>query len=143
MYNIMTFNILKLFLPGIFCFISLTMFSQTQEYPALYKSLELPEYENAILVKKGHQEVSLRDGLRLTLETPDEYGPLRSYYEAELAAKGWELEETIATRKMREAGMLDQMPFNGVFRKGNRKFQITSSRSGDKTLYSIIVLEED
>jgi hypothetical protein len=116
--------------------------SQNLDYPELYRSLGLPQYNNAIITELGRQNISLKDGLKIYLESPDNYATLRAYYEGELASTGWDLIETIASKKMREMGMLDQMPFGGVFKKENMTFQIFSNRVSEVTKITISVVEE-
>ena len=85
------------------------------DYPPLYKELGLPEYPAATVAQLGRVNDSLADGLSITLETTASYGELRNFYESQLAALGWALQETVATQRMRAAGMLEAMPFLGVF----------------------------
>lgn len=85
------------------------------DYPPLYKELGLPEYPAATVAQLGRVNDSLADGLSITLETTASYGELRNFYESQLAALGWALQETVATQHMRAAGMLETMPFIGVF----------------------------
>jgi len=115
--------------------------AQNLEYPALYKSLDLPEYANATITGLGRQSANLHDGLKIFLESTDDYSALRAYYESELSDKGWVMEETIATRKMREAGMLDRMPFGGIFIKDNMKYLITTFRLKGISKITISVIE--
>ena len=85
------------------------------DYPPLYKELGLPEYPAATVAQLGRVNDSLADGLSITLETTASHSELRDFYESQLAALGWALQETVATQRMRAAGMLETMPFSGVF----------------------------
>jgi len=109
------------------------------DYPAAYRDLGLPEYQNATLTGTGREITSLRDGLALTLVTREDDATLRAYYEAEMSARGWILEETVASRKMRAAGMLDKLPFGAVFSKDGMRYQVSTGRQGTDSVIHINV----
>ena len=85
------------------------------DYPSLYRELGLPEYPAATVAQLGRVNDSLADGLSITLETTASHSELRDFYESQLAALGWALQETVATQRMRAAGILQTKPFSGVF----------------------------
>ena len=121
--------------------LTLSCVSQDLDYPDSYKSLILPQYTEATIVDLGRHNKSLSDGLKIYLKSPSDYSALRAYYEHELSILGWELEESIAVQKMRKKDMLDQIPFGGVFHKGDLTYKIFTSRVGDTTKINITVLE--
>lgn len=85
------------------------------DYPPLYRELGLPEYPTATVSNLGRSNDSLVDGLSITLETTASHSELRAFYESRLEALGWTLQESIAVQRMRAAGMLETVPFSGVF----------------------------
>lgn len=85
------------------------------DYPPLYRELGLPEYPGATVSNLGRSNDSLADGLSITLETTASHSELRAFYESRLEASGWTLQESIAVQRMRAAGMLETVPFSGVF----------------------------
>lgn len=108
-------------------------------YPEAYLDLELPQYAAATVVSVGRVN-NMTDGIVLALETEATHAELREYFEAELAARGWILQETIATRKMREAGVLNNMPFMGNFcRDDGTGFQIVATDLGEQRKVDISV----
>jgi len=116
--------------------------SQDFDYPDLYKSLDLPEYQDASVIGLGRQNESLKDGLKIFLESDADSAKLRAYYESKMTELGWELEESIAVQKMRERNMLDQIPFSGVFKKGDMTYQVFTTRISGKTKINITLLED-
>ena len=59
-------------------------------YPALYRSLELPELPGGVLLSTGRQTTSLRDGLSLSITTSMSIPEVRDYYSTALGDLGWE-----------------------------------------------------
>jgi len=108
-------------------------------YPEAYQDLDLPQYAEAVVLSVGRVN-NLSDGIGVTLETEATHAELRDYFEAELASRGWILQETIATRKMREAGVLNNMPFLGNFcRDDGTGFQIVATDLGEQRKVDISV----
>ena len=132
----------KSILIGLLFIYSSTVISQELYYPSAYTSLNLPEYPNATITELGRTSESLKDGVKIFLESSDDYITLRSYYESEMAALGWTLQESIAVKKMREMGKLDMIPFAGVFEKDDLVFQIFTSRVNDLTKLNIALLKK-
>jgi hypothetical protein len=132
----------KSILIGLLFIYSSTVISQELYYPSAYTSLNLPEYPNATITELGRTSESLKDGVKIFLESSDDYITLRSYYESEMAALGWTLQESIAVKKMREMGKLDMIPFAGVFKKDDLVFQIFTSRVNDLTKLNIALLKK-
>ncbi|MCI5073811.1 hypothetical protein [Oricola sp.] len=89
------------------------------DYPPLYLEMALPEYPGATVTEIGRSNDTLEDGISVTLETGASYGELRAFYEQALQDAGWALQETPAMAAMRQAGMLDNFPFNALFCKGD------------------------
>ena len=89
------------------------------DYPPLYRELGLPEYPTATVTNLGRANDSLADGLSITLETAASHSELRAFYESRLEALGWTLQESIGMQRMRAAGMLEAVPFSGVFCKAD------------------------
>lgn len=109
-----------------FCFASLIALWLPQgwaesvlDYPPLYRELGLPEYPTATVTNLGRANGSLADGLSITLETAASHSELRAFYESRLEALGWTLQESIGMQRMRAAGMLEAVPFSGVFCKAD------------------------
>lgn len=107
-----------------FCFASLLALWLPQgwaesvlDYPPLYRELGLPEYPAATVSNLGRANDSLADGLSITLETTASHSELRAFYESRLEALGWALQESVGIQRMRAAGMLEAVPFSGVFCK--------------------------
>ena len=122
---------------------STSSYGQELEYPSLYTSLNLPQYGNASIIELGRSSGSLKDGVRIFLESTDEYSTLRSFYESEMASLEWTLKESIAVKKMRERVKLDMIPFSAVFEKENLIYQIFSSRVNGLTKLNISLLEKN
>ena len=121
-------------LRNVIIFLFLTIFSvfgvfaSDLDYPNVYTRMSLPEYPGAVVLSTGRSSHNLEDGISLKLETPASHAELRSYYESRMAELGWILQETIAVTKMREAGVLDRMPFMAVFCfKDGLAYQITAT----------------
>ncbi|MCC0013883.1 MAG: hypothetical protein H6877_11270 [Rhodobiaceae bacterium] len=87
------------------------------DYPPLYKQMNLPELPDATITELGRDNSNLDDGMRIVLQSGMTNGELRSFYESQMADRGWTLQETMAVSRMRAAGMLDKLPFNAVFCK--------------------------
>jgi hypothetical protein len=89
--------------------------AQDQNYPDLYLEMNLPLYPGADVVSTGRNNSSLADGITVVLEATASHAELRRFYESVLIDQGWELQETVASARMRQAGMLDKMPFIALF----------------------------
>ncbi len=113
------------------------------DYPELYRSLSLPEYGNAEVTELGRDNSDLHDGIRISLFTTSSHAELREFYESQMQALGWELQETPGSARMRQAGMLDQLPFAVRFSKDDYRFQIITGAQGDGLAIHITVLEEE
>lgn len=111
-------------------------------YPPAYRELGLPEYGNATVTDTGRDNTSLRDGIKVTLLTRDDGTKLRAYYETEMQSRGWQLQETAASAKMRAAGMLDRLPFGAVFKKDRMRFQVFTNPKGNGVAVHISVIED-
>jgi hypothetical protein len=98
--------------------------STTLSYPELYTSANLPQYANAKLTDTGRQTSSLRDGLRLSLETDDDVQTVAKFFETEMAKLGW----TVPEKKFRS----DQVDVTRCT-KGEVYFQVTTTKMPDKT----------
>jgi hypothetical protein len=83
-----------------------------------------------------------RDGVTVTLFTQDDGATLRTYYEAEMQDLGWTLQETVASKKMRAAGMLDKMPFGAIFSKDRMRYQLFTNPEGNGLAVRISISEE-
>jgi hypothetical protein len=112
------------------------------DYPASYREMGLPEYTKANVSALGRDNSSVHDGISITLLTDENDATLRVYYETEMKARGWLLEETIASKKMRAAGMLDQMPFGAIFSKDGMRYQLfTGQQTDGKTIHISVISE--
>lgn len=56
--------------------------------------------------------------------------------------RGWLLQETIASQKMRVAGMLDRLPFGATFTKEGMRYQLISTPEGSGIKLHISIIEE-
>lgn len=109
-----------------------------EDYPALYDSLLLPKYPGAQVVSVGRDNTQLRDGMSVTLKTADAHITLRRFFEIQMPASGWTLQETTATTKMRAAGLLDKLPFMAVFcRSDGAAVQFFTSDQGQVRVVEI------
>jgi hypothetical protein len=61
------------------------------DYPAVYLEAGLPTYPDAKVIDVGRQTRSLRDGIRLQLETKDNPKQVAEYFERTLKASGWKI----------------------------------------------------
>jgi len=120
-------------------FVTAGLVADELDYPPSYRDLGLPEYQNAKVTGLGRDNTSLHDGISVTLFTTDDGPVLRSYYEAEMNSRGWILQETVASKKMRAAGMLDALPFGAVFTKDGMQYQLFTNPEGDGTAIHITV----
>jgi hypothetical protein len=59
-----------------------------------------------------------------------------------MQARGWVLQETVASAKMRAAGMLDKLPFGAIFSKDGMRYQVFTSPEGEGTAVHINIVEE-
>ena len=118
------------------------LFAADLDYPQSYREMGLPEYENAVVTGLGRDNTASHDGITVTLFSEDEAAKLRVYYEAEMQARGWLLQETIASQKMRAAGMLDKLPFGAIFSKDGMRYQLFSNPEGDGIAVHINIIEE-
>jgi len=118
------------------------LFAADLSYPPSYLDMGLPEYENAVVTGLGRDNTSLRDGITITLFTEDNGATLRTYYETEMQDRGWVLQETVASKKMRAAGMLDKLPFGAIFSKDGMRFQLFTNPEGNGLAVHISINEE-
>ena len=88
------------------------------EYPELYGT-ELPRYQNAELIDIGRQQKSLRDGLRLKLNSPDPVGTIAAFFEKKMEELSWEFPESRFTS--------DKM-YMKTFTKGDLYYQLSIMR---------------
>ncbi|MEE9373573.1 MAG: hypothetical protein V3V00_11025 [Saprospiraceae bacterium] len=124
----------------IFLFVGLLSFGQDLAYPSLYQFHNLPEHENATIKQLSRVTDNLRDGIKIFLESPDDYITLRQYYESVMFNLEWELLESNAVSKMREMGKLDMIPFSGEFVKEGLKYMIFTTRIGSLTKINITLV---
>ena len=110
------------------------------DYPTLYRELGLPEFPQAVVQAVGRDNSNLTDGLRIQLKTPASSAKLREFFEKRMTELGWVLQETIAMKKMRKAGMLGQLPFNAAFcRSDGTVYQVTTVNLGSERHLNITV----
>jgi len=122
--------------------VTTVLFAADLDYPLSYRDLGLPEYENASVTGLGRDNTSLRDGITITLFTLDDGAALRAFYEAEMQNRGWTLQETVASKKMRSASMLDKLPFGAIFSKNGMRYQLFSNPEGNGIAVHISISEE-
>ena len=61
------------------------------DYPESYVKSGLPEYPGAKVIDTGRQIRSLRQGIRVQIETRDNTTRVARYFEQELKAAGWKM----------------------------------------------------
>ena len=103
-------------------------------YPALYRSLDLPELPGGELVSAGRQTTSLRDGLTLRITTSMPVAEVRNHYSTALAELGWEEAPSRVIPGAPMAGL--QATRDGV------RFTATITAMGDETQINLTVVEE-
>ena len=105
------------------------------DYPAIYRSQELPELTGATVTSTGRQTTSLRDGIRIDLETAMPVQDALAFYREQMAPLDWQ--ETPARTKF-------QSPMVGrvEFRKGALSLGITATRLGEVTKVNINLVEK-
>jgi hypothetical protein len=64
--------------------------SAGEEYPDLYRDLDLPELPGGTVTSTGRQTTSLHDGLAIRLTTSMSVADARDYYSDALGEQGWE-----------------------------------------------------
>ena len=114
--------------------------ARAADYPVLYRDLGLPEYPQATVEAVGRSNSNLHDGLRIKLKTQASSIQLRTFFEQKMTELGWVLQETASMRKMRKAGMLNQLPFNAAFCKNDGTvYQVTTVNLGTSRHVNITV----
>ena len=114
--------------------------ARAADYPVLYRDLGLPEYPQATVEAVGRSNSNLHDGLRIKLKTQASSIQLRTFFEQKMTELGWVLQETAVMRKMRKAGMLNQLPFNAAFCKNDGTvYQVTTVNLGTSRHVNITV----
>ncbi|MFT5484445.1 MAG: hypothetical protein ACI9GW_003110 [Halieaceae bacterium] len=112
-------------------------------YPDLYVEMGLPQLPGAEVIDVGRDNSTLENGMTVKLRSNFDSASLRSFFESTLTDESWVRNETIATSKMRELGVLDQLPFAAVFKKGELTYQVFSHQQGDKAIVSISVVRSN
>jgi len=121
--------------------ISTISFGQ-MNYPSIYANHDLPMYDKAEIVDMSRNTQNLEEGIKIFLESDQDYSALRAFYESKMNDNGWQLQESIAIQKMRELGKLDSIPFSGVWVKEDLKYQVFTSRLLDRTKINITFLRD-
>lgn len=104
-------------------------------YPSAYTNLKLPILANGTVTSTGRQATSLRDGLRIDVDTPTPVLEVLTFYRAEMKTLGWT--ETPNPAKV-------QLPTIGraEFTKAALTYAVMASRAGNLTKVLISVLEK-
>ncbi|VAX38243.1 hypothetical protein MNBD_PLANCTO02-612 [hydrothermal vent metagenome] len=93
------------------------------QYPELYTNEQLPQYNEATLLNTGRQTTSLRDGIRLELESSQPVQTIAQFYEAKLKKSGW----NVPKQKLRNETM-----YKNVCTKGEMKYSLTITKNADE-----------
>lgn len=107
----------------------------TLQYPALYTKEKLPQYAEATLISTGRQTSSLRDGIRLELQSSQPVQTIAKFYEKELKSLGWD----VPVPKFR-----NEMMFGANCTKENLKYMLTITKmpEGQPTKININFLSD-
>jgi hypothetical protein len=105
------------------------------DYPAIYRSQKLPELTGATVTSTGRQTTSLRDGIRIDLETPMAVQDALAFYRETMAPIGWT--ETPARTRV-QSPMVGRVEFT----KASLTFSVTATRLGDVTTVNLNLLEK-
>jgi hypothetical protein len=65
--------------------------SESLHYPQLYLDANLPQYPDATLTDTGRQTKSLKDGIKLTLQTHDSVTTAAAFFRSQLESLSWQL----------------------------------------------------
>lgn len=84
-----SFAHIKRWLPALIVCLSALLVAA--DYPSVYLQTGLPMYPDAKIIDVGRQTRSLRDGIRVQIETRDNTTRVARYFEKELKAAGWKL----------------------------------------------------
>lgn len=105
------------------------------DYPAVYRERKLPELAGATITSTGRQGSSLRDGIRIDLETPMAVQEVLSFYRKQMTPLGW---------KEKPPRTKFQSPMVGrtEFTKGTLTYSVTASRIGQKTKINLNLVEK-
>ncbi|MGE0043287.1 MAG: hypothetical protein AB7H88_19340 [Vicinamibacterales bacterium] len=106
-----------------------------RDYPAVYRDHGLPELAGATVTSTGRQATSLRDGIRIDLETPMAVQDVLAAYREQMAPLGWS--ET-PPRTRFQSPMLGRAEFT----KGTLTFSVTATRLGEVTTINLNLLEK-
>jgi hypothetical protein len=120
---------------GLICAAPATLPAQTGDYPALYRSLGLPELPGATIVSTGRQTTSLRDGLAILLRTSSPPHMFRTFFVEHLEQAGW----AIAPSRAPAATM--NMMAGLEARKGAITFSMTALASSGTTDVRLNIVE--
>ncbi len=101
-----------------------------QGYPALYTSANLPQYPNALLTDTGRQTTSLRDGLKLQLESTDPVPTIAAFYEEKIKQLGW----TVPPQRVPTTTQ-----YVSTYTKDDRYFQVMIVRTQDSVSTRITI----
>ncbi len=101
-----------------------------QGYPALYTSASLPQYPNAVLTDTGRQTTSLRDGLKLQLESSDPVPAIAAFYEDKIKQLGW----TVPPQRVPATTQ-----YVSTYTKGDLYFQVMIVRTQDSVSTRITI----
>ena len=84
--------------------------------PSLYVNANLPQYPGAVVVDPGREVSSLRDGVRIGLESSDAVEAIVGFYEEAFQAQGWSVPE----QRFPVANL-----YLSTYSKGDLRFQLT------------------
>ncbi len=104
-------------------------------YPPAYRELKLPELAGATVTSTGRQSTSLRDGIRVEIETTMEVQPALDAYRATMTPLGWK--ETPPRNKFKS-------PMVGIteFTRGDLTLGVNAMRLGPKTKITLSLLQK-
>ncbi len=93
------------------------------QYPELYTNEQLPQYNEATLLNTGRQTMSLKDGIRLELQSSQPVQTIAQFYETKLKKSGW----NVPKQKLRSETM-----YRAVYTKGEMKYSLTITKNSDE-----------
>lgn len=109
--------------------------ASNEEYPALYRQYNLPEYPGATITYGGRTADNLADGISLTLSTPDDVQTVGAFYESAFSSlSGWEYTPPNFTNDTLYGA-------TAVNNAGGLRYQLTITKLPDYTQISISFLE--
>ncbi len=120
---------------GVIALTCASVLSAQLTYPAPYRSLKLPEPSGATITSTGRQATSLRDGIRIELQTPAGVQDVLAFYRQGMAPLGWS--ETPPKNKF-QSPMLGRAEFT----KGALVLDVMATRLGTATRVTVNLLEK-